>query len=180
MNYVLMPLKHAVILESVRINHKVKMSMPRYLTKSRYKLGLECPTKLFYTGKSETYPDTKLDDSFLAALAEGGYQVGELAKYYYPGGTDITTLDYEQALAETAALLEQENAIIYEAAIRYENLFIRVDVLVKRGNTLEIIEVKAKSYDPTGPSPFLTKRAATLSSGWKSYLYDVAFQKYVV
>ena len=167
-------------LKFVQVSYKVKMSMPRYLTKSRYKLGLECPTKLFYTGKSETYPDTKQNDSFLAALAEGGYQVGELAKYYYPGGTDITTLDYEQALAETAALLEQENAIIYEAAIRHENLFIRVDVLVKRGETLEIIEVKAKSFDPAEPSPFLTRRAGTLSSGWKSYLYDIAFQKHVV
>ena len=156
------------------------MTRPRYLTKSRFKLACECPAKLFYTGKSEIYPDTKLDDTFLAALAEGGYQVGELAKRYYPGGSDITTLDYEQALAETAALLEQENAIIYEAAIRHDKLFIRVDVLVKRGDTLDIIEVKAKSFDPTGPSPFLTKRAGTLSSGWKSYLYDVAFQKHVV
>jgi hypothetical protein len=156
------------------------MTRPRYLTKSRFKLACECPAKLFYTGKIETYPDMKLDDSFLAALAEGGYQVGELAKYYYPGGTDITTLDYEQALAETAALLEQENVVIYEAAIRHEKLFIRVDVLVKRGDILEIIEVKAKSFDPTEPSPFLTKRKGTLTSGWKSYLYDVAFQKHVV
>ena len=32
---------------------------PRYLTKSRFKLALECPTKLFYTGKIEIYPDAK-------------------------------------------------------------------------------------------------------------------------
>ena len=36
---------------------------PRYLTKSRFKLGMECPTKLFYTKKKE-YLDSKMDDSF--------------------------------------------------------------------------------------------------------------------
>jgi len=45
--------------------------MIRLLTKSRYKLGLECPNKLFYTRKKE-YANTQTDDSFLEALAQGG------------------------------------------------------------------------------------------------------------
>ena len=50
------------------------MTQPaRLLSKSRFKLGVECPTKLFYTGKSE-YVNNNLDNNFLAALAEGGYQ----------------------------------------------------------------------------------------------------------
>ena len=57
---------------------------PKYLTKSRFKLGLECPTKLFYTAKRE-YVNNQNENSFLKALAAGGYQVGELAKLYYPG-----------------------------------------------------------------------------------------------
>jgi hypothetical protein len=35
--------------------------MPRYLTKSRFKLALECPTKLFYTGKLEVYALSSMD-----------------------------------------------------------------------------------------------------------------------
>ena len=58
------------------------------LTKSKFKLATECPTKLFYTGKQE-YANTSLENPFLEALAEGGFQVGELAKQYLPGG-DIT------------------------------------------------------------------------------------------
>ena len=95
----------------------------RFLTKSRFKLATECPTKLFYTGKT-TYTDKSVEDSFLEALAEGGFQVGELAKAYYPGGHDIKSLDYETALAETNKLLELENVNIFEAAILYNNLFI--------------------------------------------------------
>ena len=149
-----------------------------YLTKSRFKLALECPTKLYYT-KKKLYPDSKSDDTFLMALAEGGFQVGELAKCYFPGGTDITTLGYNESLEQTNELLQQENVVIYEAAIRYENLFIRVDVLKKQGNTIELIEVKAKSSDGTNYTDFLNTKGE-IASGWRPYLFDVAFQKYVI
>lgn len=149
----------------------------RTLSKSRFKLACECPTKLFYTGKKE-YANQSLSDPFLAELAKGGYQVGELAKHYHPGGVDITTLDYEESLAQTAALMERESVTIYEAAVAYGNLFIRIDVLEKRGDFLHLIEVKAKSFDRDSEE-FLTKKGY-LSSKWRSYLYDVAFQKYVL
>ena len=69
---------------------------PFYLTKSRFKTALECPTKLFYTDKENIYSNKKSEDEFLMALAEGGFQVGELAKHYHPGGHDITSLHYKE------------------------------------------------------------------------------------
>ena len=77
------------------------MTSPRYLTKSRFKLAVECPTKLFYTGKEDLYRNTKQEDSFLAMLAEGGYQVGELAKLYYPSGIEIETMNHHDAEVRT-------------------------------------------------------------------------------
>jgi hypothetical protein len=150
----------------------------RYLTKSRFKLAEECPTKLYYTRKKE-YLDKSLEDPFLTALAEGGFQVGELAKCYFPDGTDIKTLDYREALEQTNALLANENAVIYEAAIKYQNLFIRADVLVKKGNRFYLHEVKAKSCDFNDETGFLSAKGF-LSSTWKPYVHDVAFQKYVL
>jgi len=149
----------------------------RFLTKSRFKLALECPTKLFYTKKKE-YADQKLDNVFLKALANGGFQVGELAKCYFPGGHDIVELDYEISLSKTSELLKLEEVTIYEAAFLFENLFIRADVVVKKGNKIFLYEVKAKSIDGTNPS-FLTKKD-TIESKWKPYIYDIAFQKHVV
>lgn len=154
------------------------MTKKRYLTKSRFKLATECPTKLFYTGKSK-YANQSLDDNFLLALAEGGFQVGELAKCYFPGGHNIKALDYNEALNETNKLLQQEKVTIYEAAIATDKLFIRADILVKDGNNLSLYEVKAKSFDPKEKCPFAGKNG-TIESGWRSYLYDVAFQKYVI
>lgn len=149
---------------------------PRYLTKSRFQLAMECPTKLYYIGKKD-YADSSVEDPFLLALAEGGFQVGELAKLYYPGGVDIVNLDYEESLAETNELLNNDSAIIYEAAIKHDSSFIRVDILVKEGNRLDLIEVKSKSISD-GES--MVGRRGGILSGWKSYVEDVAFQKHVV
>jgi hypothetical protein len=89
---------------------------PRYLTKSKFQLAMECPTKLYYDEKPQ-YSNLKIEDSFLQALAEGGYQIAALAKAYYKDGIEIKALDNEQALEETAKLLEQDSVILFEAAI---------------------------------------------------------------
>jgi hypothetical protein len=91
----------------------------RYLTKSRFKLAVECPTKLFYTGKPKIYRDTKQEDSFLQMLAEGGYQVGELAKCQFPEGVEVEATDHQSALAQTARLLQQDRAVVFEAAVAF-------------------------------------------------------------
>lgn len=151
----------------------------RYLTKTRFKLAVECPTKLFYTGKPGIYADTKQEDDFLKALAEGGFQVGELAKLMYPGGHDIKSLNHEKALNETRQLLSQGDVTIYEAAVQHGNLFVRVDILRKTGNRVELIEVKAKSFDSTHADTFRQKKGGIKKEMWP-YLQDVAFQRHVL
>lgn len=152
----------------------------KVLSKSRFKLGLECPNKLFFTGKEE-YVNTKTSDSFLEALAQGGFQVEELARMHFPDGVLIEGNDYDYELLwkETQELLTQENVIIYEAALLADGLFIRTDVLIKRGNKVQLIEVKAKSFVPDDEYTFIGSRGG-MKSGWKSYLYDIAFQKHVI
>lgn len=151
---------------------------PRYLTKSRFKLALECPTKMYYDGNPE-YANQKIEDAFLLALADGGFQVGELAKHYYPGGHEVRTQDHNEALRQTNELLKQEHVIIYEAAFCFENLFIRVDILRKNNNLIELVEVKAKSFDSAAEAAFFNKNGS-IAAAWRPYLYDVAFQKHVI
>ncbi|GAA4026460.1 hypothetical protein GCM10022386_07350 [Flavobacterium cheonhonense] len=152
----------------------------RVLTKSRFKLGLECPNKLYYTGKKE-YPNKKQEDPFLLALAEGGFQIEEYARMHYPGGVLIegNDGDYQSLWNQTQVLLQQENVIIYEAAFLHDGLFIRTDILVKEGNKVKLIEVKSKSYDPSDEYLFMGKRGGMVA-GWKPYLFDIAFQKHVI
>jgi len=153
--------------------------MSRYLTKSRFKLAVECPTKLFYTGKDALYRNLKQEDTFLQALADGGFQVGKMATMLYPDGIEITARSNTESEQQTRDLLAQhENITLFEPAIRFENLFIRIDILVKRGNHFELIEVKAKSYNSLDPQ--IAGKKTEILSGMLSYIQDVAFQKHVL
>ena len=153
------------------------MPSPRYLTKTRFKLAVECPTKLFYT-KKDAYKDTKNEDSFLAMLADGGFQVGELAKLMFPTGVEIKSKISEDAEKETLKHLTQDEVVLFEPAIRFQNLLVRIDVLIKRGHSFELIEVKSKSYDPNLPK--IVGSNGGILSKMLPYIQDVAFQKYVL
>ena len=150
------------------------MPQPRYLTKSRFKLAVECPTKLFYTGKPGLYADTREEDSFLQMLAEGGYQVGELAKCLYPDGVEVTETSHQAALERTASLLQRDRVVVFEAAVAFEDFFVRIDILVKEGDRYELIEVKAKSYNSKQPD--IAGARVPIKSDMRPYIEDVAFQ----
>jgi hypothetical protein len=158
----------------------------RYLTKSRFKLGLECPTKLHYAGKPDKYFDANSENDFLKHLASGGYQVGALAKFQYPEGIEIEGLDHVTTIQKTEELLGNENVTMFEAAVKYQNLFVRIDVLKKHKNNIELIEVKSKSFDPKTIEDELwnkneiKKNRYQLNSKWVDYVYDLAFQTYVL
>lgn len=151
----------------------------KVLSKSRFKLGLECPNKLFFTSDKQ-YANQKNTDSFLQALAKGGFQVEELARLHYPNGIFINTehYEYEKAFQLTQEALLLENVVIYEAAFLVDNFFIRTDILVKTGNYIRLIEVKAKSFNPNEINIFVGVRGGLVSS-WKPYLFDLAFQKHI-
>lgn len=152
--------------------------MPNYLTKSKFTHCLECPTKLYYKSHEDDYATSQDDNEFLQALAEGGIQVGELAKLYYPGGTEIPySRDKSVSLIQTKELLQQHEVTIYEAAISHGLTYALVDILVKTGNRIDLIEVKSKSWED-GESFY--KNNGHLHQDWHKYLYDVAFQARVL
>lgn len=154
----------------------------KFFTKSAFKQALECPASLYYYYDNEHYANQNNEDDFLQALAEGGQQVGDLAKVYYqvPDECDIKELKYEPALARTKELFQRENVTIAEAAFSWKNCFVRADIIKKEGKSIKLIEVKATSWNPDEDS-FLQKRNPNcIASGIRPYLYDVAFQKYVI
>ncbi len=135
--------------------------MSRYLTKSRFKIALSCPTKLFYTGKT-SYANSMADNDFLSMLADGGFQVGELGKILHPGGHEIVSKNNAEALAETAEWMRRDEVELFEPAFAVDGCLVRVDILVKRGMSIEVIEVKAKSFDSNEPG-FEGKRGGIAS-----------------
>jgi len=154
----------------------------KLFTKSAFKQALACPASLYYYRNPQLYANQQLDDEFLESLAEGGFQVGEAAKVYYgiPESDTIETLRYEEALSRTREMFAAPSARIAEAAFRYGNCFIRADIVVKEGDEIRLIEVKAKSWNPKEDSFWGKRDTNSVNGAILPYVYDVAFQKWVV
>lgn len=153
--------------------------MTNLLTKSKFKMALECPTKLWYYDRPDEYTNKLDEDSFLKALAEGGAQVEALARYYFPDGISIATSSTKEVLDKTQELIQRDSVTLFEASFQYQNYFLRADILQKRPGHIKIIEVKAKSISKEDEAKMTTKKG-TLSSEWRPYIADIAFQKWVL
>lgn len=147
---------------------------------------------------------------------EEGRIVGAYARWLFPNGIEIENhsqdglvdtkgnedeerkkifLSADQAVARTKELLEQPTPMtLFEAAIQYNHLYIRADILHKDqdNKTLHLMEVKAKSWDSSasaggGTDPnqdssslFLTNNKLKIRAEYHDILLDVAFQKHVL
>jgi len=154
------------------------------LSKSDFKAARTCGTKLYY--KELGYPTLEDESELLELLADGGYMVEHLAKLLYPEGI---ALEYagasEEAARETMRHLEAETVTLFEATLLSGAKLARADILVKLANRFELIEVKAKSYDPAeapdGQGGALPRnKNGTIPSAWREYVEDVAFQVMVL
>ncbi|MFU7598121.1 hypothetical protein ACM9VS_04740 [Legionella pneumophila] len=73
------------------------------LTKSKFKLAFECSTKLYYLDKPQ-FANHQLEDTFLKALADGSYQIEELALCYLPEGVFVQSNSKESCIEVTKRL----------------------------------------------------------------------------
>ena len=76
------------------------------------------------------------------------------------------------------ALLARDKVVLFEPAIRVGDFFIRIDILVKDGNRLELIEVKAKSFNSEKPELYGARGG--ILSGMLPYFQDAAFQTWLL
>ena len=87
----------------------------------------------------------------------------------------IETRDEGKAISETNEMLSREGrVVIAEAAFKFKNLFVRVDILVKEDNKISIYEVKAKSWDVEKDS-FFDKKKSKITNRKRAGLCQRAF-----
>jgi len=143
--------------------------MSQRLSKSDYKLGVSCAKKLIY--KKLKYPTSLATNEYMQMLAEGGYLIGKYATLHYPDGIEMPD-DFKLSEIKTVELLASEvNVTLFEATIIYQQKVARIDILEKKGNVLNLIEVKSKSFDSEN---------GNVKKDLSAELADVAFQKLVL
>lgn len=148
-----------------------------YLTKSAFAQSVSCHTKLYYL--SNNYPSTASDNEYLKFLAQGGFMVGALAQAKYPEGIFAPKSEDSNADAEhTKELILKGDVTLFEAPVIEGRKLSIADILQRKGNTLNLIEVKSKSID-TKVKPIadtLRTKKGEIRTEWLEYLYDLTFQ----
>jgi len=111
------------------------------LSKSKYLNGLQCPRFLWnsFNDKDKIPESTPFEEYKF----EQGNQIGQIAKTLFPKGIDIPEHPFKTNLKKTQELLPKRK-ILFEAAIPYENIYSRADILIPvNKDEWDIIEVKA-------------------------------------
>lgn len=152
-----------------------------YLSKSDFKVARTCPTKLYY--RKNGYPSLLAENPYLGFLADGGYMVEKMAKLVFPDGIEVGSWnDPVAAFDETRRLMATGNVTLFEPTVIHANLMARIDILIREGNVLKLIEVKSSSVesgDPDRATPFRGVRGR-INAKWVPYLEDVTFQAHVL
>ncbi len=116
------------------------------LSKSRFQKGLQCEKALWlavhHPGLADPVPESK------QWIFDQGSVVGVLAQRLFPDGVEIAE-DYRhtpEALVTTTRLLAEDATTLYEPAFFFDDVLVRVDILVAVGDgTWDLYEVKSSS-----------------------------------
>ena len=117
------------------------------LSKSRFQSGLQCLKRLYL----ECYNRELADEISTAqqAIFDSGTAVGEMARLRFPGGrlVEESHLEHGRAVGTTRAMLADTSvSSLYEAAVNFESIRARFDVLVRRaGRGFDLVEVKSST-----------------------------------
>jgi hypothetical protein len=138
---------------------------PVRLSKSRYIAGRQCPLQLWY--RLFDQPAGGIDPVFWEGAEETAHGL-------FPGGLAGSPPGAVggAAIERTRSLMADPGCpAIFEAAIAHDRLLAVVDVLQRRGESWDLIEVKtATRYDPT----------RSTAAGQPYISYDVAYQREVL
>jgi hypothetical protein len=75
-------------------------------------------------------PKPQARRQLLGHAGRWGLSGGELAKCFYPTGVEISSPNNAEAEAQTLEWLKQDKVVLFEPAIRFENFFVRADILM--------------------------------------------------
>ena len=118
----------------------------RSLSKSQYSKGRKCLKRIWlYNFRNHLSAETS---TFQESLFTQGNEVGELARQLYPSGILIDE-DYQnpdKSITQTQAELQKGAEAIFEGTFLFENVAVRVDILVRNSDgSFDLIEVKSST-----------------------------------
>jgi len=152
----------------------------KYLTISDYKRWQFCPTSTFHGWQK--CPSKSEGDGFLKYLAKEGKGVGQLARRLFADGRLIDEPNSARANSITRRALKFDSATLFEACIIRGDYVTRPDILIRKGNTLYVVEVKSKlgklRWHQEGK--MLINMYGDVRAGYRGIVHDLAFQTVIL
>ena len=133
------------------------------LSKSTLIRSIQCSKSLYLYKNNYTLrdrPSTSQQQRF-----DRGHRVGKLAHQLFPDGKDCSPpnpFSYDESIAATKLLVQQQFPVIYEAAFRYNGIMAALDILTCSDGKWNAYEVKS---------------SFRISN---TYLLDAAIQYYII
>ncbi|MGJ8650854.1 MAG: DUF2779 domain-containing protein [Opitutaceae bacterium] len=154
---------------------ELKFMPKKYLIKSDFSRWITCPTAAHY-GWSDCESKND-DDAFLKFLEKEGQTVGLMAQRLFANGVLMEKKNPERVNQMTMAQLEQD-CTLFESCIITGDFVIRPDVLIRKGGTLYIIEVKSKNGNlrQHREGKMLINCYGDVRAAYREIVYDLAFQ----
>jgi hypothetical protein len=116
------------------------------LSKTTYLKSLQCQKHLYLYKNYYSLQDPLTEEK--KALFSRGINVGLFARNLFPNGKDATPKKISDQLTwvkNTKTLIEENQQVIYEAAFIHNNVFVAVDMLVKKDQYWYAYEVKSSA-----------------------------------
>lgn len=158
--------------------------MPYHLSAFDFQIAQNCAAKLYY--KKLRYPSVMDENEEWRFMAEDGEMIDCLAKLLYPTGVQINRrISRQAAIEETQKALQAENVVLFGAKFATAHKRCTVDILIKSGNQLELIDARSKPYNSQkdqrrrakGVNIFRSQKEGNpILSGWQKHIKEVAFQ----
>ena len=133
------------------------------LSKSTLIRSIQCSKSLYLYKNNfqlRDKPSTTQQQKF-----DRGHRIGKLAHQYFPGGKDCSPpnpFSYDASIAATKLLIQQQFAVIYEAAFKHNGILVALDILENKNGKWYAHEVKS---------------SFRISN---TYLLDAAIQYYII
>lgn len=148
----------------------------KYFTKHLFRAGVQCPAKLYYY--AHRYPQ---DDRIRPFIEHAGYnkhQLKMLIHGHYPQGTRINETSYEVAARETNSQLKASDVVLFDAVFIHHRRVAKIPLFVKVGQEARLYFIQSKVINPNKHR--LANHHGKLHKKWKQYIYDAAYQLYVI
>ena len=128
----------------------------KFLTKSLYMNGQQCPRFLWFSSRHQL-PELSLYDQHKFSQ---GREFEKYVKKLFPNGIDLGKLGHVENIKETQNLIRQ-NKTFFEASMVYKNLLFKGDILKPTDDGWNLYEIKSSAEVKDEHIP------------------DLAFQKYI-